>query len=187
MSKRVRIGVMVANSSEDIEVIVPTDLWRRSGIIVELISIEKKNSIVLQNGVKISCNHVIDKVNLSQFNALYLPGGAGHLKYLDPKASPKLKNTLLKDFYNKKNKYILAMCASPSVLIEWDLIGERKFTAYPGFGDKLKKYYSSKNVVIDNNLITGKAPGSAYEFALKTIEEFLGLEKRKEIEAQIIY
>ncbi len=192
-NKKIRIAVMVANSSEDIEVAVPTDLWRRSGIIVELISIEKKNSIVLQSGLKISCNGTIDKVNLSQFNAIYMPGGEGHLKYLDIKANPKLKSSLEKDFIDQKtgkpkpNKYILSMCASPKVLIEWDLIKERKYTCYPGFEKDLKKYYTNKSVVNDRNLITGRAPGSAYDFALAVIEEFLGEKAKKEVIDSTIY
>ncbi|MGL4616893.1 MAG: DJ-1/PfpI family protein [Mycoplasmoidaceae bacterium] len=185
--KRVKIAIMLATASEDIEVVVPADLWRRSGMIVELVSIEKKNTIVLQSGTKISCNSTIDKTNLSQYNAIYMPGGEGHLKYLDLKANPKLKKNLEKDFLNNKDKYILSMCATPSVLIEWDLIKSRKFTSYPGFGDKLKKNYVDKPVHVDGTLITGRSPGSVFEFSLKVIEVLVGEEARKKVEKEIIY
>ncbi|MGL5591379.1 MAG: DJ-1/PfpI family protein [Mycoplasmoidaceae bacterium] len=185
--KRVKIAIMLATASEDIEVIVPADLWRRSGMIVELVSIEKKNTIVLQSGTKISCNSTIDKTNLSQYTAIYMPGGEGHLKYLDPKANPKLKKNLEKDFLNHKDKYIISMCATPSVLIEWDLIKTRKFTCYPGYGDKLKKNYVDKPVHVDGTLITGRSPGSVFEFSLKVIETLINEEARKKLEKEIIY
>ena len=60
------------------------------------------------------------------------------------KPNAKLRQNLEKDFLDNKDKYIIAMCATPSVLIEWDLIKSRKFTCYPGFGDKLKKNYVDK-------------------------------------------
>ena len=185
--KRVKIAIMVATASEDIEVIVPTDLWRRSGMIVELISIEKKNTVVLQSGTKISCNSTIDKTNLSQYTAIYMPGGEGHLKYLDIKANPKLRKNLEKDFLNNKDKYIIAMCATPSVLIEWDLIKNRKFTCYPGFGDKLKKNYVDKPFHVDGTLITGRAPGTTFEYSLKVVKTLISEEARKKVEKQIIY
>ena len=78
----VRVAVIVANKSEDIETIVPVDIWRRAGIIVKLISIEKKKSLILSNGMKISCDDILAKENLSKYNAIYLPGGLGHLLML---------------------------------------------------------------------------------------------------------
>ena len=54
--------------------------------------------------MKISCDASLDKTNLTQYNAIYLPGGDGYEKYIHPKTNPKLKNSLIKDFYNKENK-----------------------------------------------------------------------------------
>ena len=68
-----------------------------------------------------------------------LPGGEGHLKYLDVKANPKLRKNLEKDLLNNKDKYIIARCATPSDLFEGDLIKNRKSTCNPGCGDKIKK------------------------------------------------
>ena len=45
------IAIIVANQCEEMEVIIPADIWRRAGISVQIISIEKKKSLIMQNGV----------------------------------------------------------------------------------------------------------------------------------------
>ena len=66
-----RIATLIANKSEDIETVAAVDIWRRAGISVRLISVEKKKNITLANGVKISCDEILAKENLSKYNAIF--------------------------------------------------------------------------------------------------------------------
>lgn len=173
----IRIAVIACNETEDIELLVPVDLWRRVGFRVDIISLEKKNSIVLQSGTKISCNNSIDRTNIAQYNAIYLPGGNGHKKYFidawpikNNDNVTKLHKFLVK-FDEEKEKYILSMCAAPSILLELNIIKNNKYTCYPGYQGNGKNYVNQP-VVIDDKLITGRSPGCAFDFAYAVIKTF---------------
>mgnify|MGYP002507290659 FL=1 len=72
-----KIGIILANEMRDVDLFIPLAIWRKAKIGVDLISIEKKNSIMMESGVKVGCNATFDIVNTSQYNALYFPGGIG--------------------------------------------------------------------------------------------------------------
>lgn len=181
----VRIAVILANESEDMEVVVPVDIWRRAGFIIELISVEKKNTIVLQSGTKVYCNEILDFTNLNQFNAIYLPGGRGHVKFKDPKLSEKLIKALKK--FATEKKWIFAICAAPSILGELELLDKEKATVYPGFEASLGKNFVDKDLVVDGKFITAKGPALAYDLAFAVIENLLGKEIALNVANDILY
>ena len=181
-----RIVVLVATKSEDIEVVTPVDLWRRAGIFVRLISIEKKKNVLLAHGNKISCDEILAKENLTKYNAIYLPGGMGFTKFNDTDA-PKLIDMLSR--YGRNPKYwFLAACAAPSVYGEMGLLEGVKATCYPGYEKSFKDtYVSNKNVVADKNFITANSPSAMIDFALLVIEKLVSKAKADEIAKQILY
>lgn len=182
----IRIAIMVANESEDVEIITPYDLWQRAGFIIELISVEKKNTIILQSGAKIYCNGTLDKTNLDQFNAIYLPGGKGHIKFKDEKYCEKLIKTL-KKFAKEKSKWLLGMCAAPSIFGELGLLGESKVTVYPGFEKAVGANFENKPVVISGTFITGKSLAYSIQFALLVIEKLIDKKVANGVAKQILY
>ena len=179
-----KIAIMVANKSEEMEVIVPADLWRRAGLDVQIISVEKKKNIVLQHGVRISCDDNLIKENLSKYNAIYLPGGKGHASFLD-EACEKLKSQLAKIAVNQKLS-IFAICAAPKVLNKLKLIENVKVTIYPGMEEDVKNYVD-QDVVVDKNFITAKAPGVVIDFALTVIEKLVSKQTADTVAKQILY
>lgn len=182
--KKISIAIIVCNFSEEAEVIVPADLWRRANIVVSLISAEKKKNLVLQNGIKISCDDILIKENLSKYSAIYLPGGKGCFDYLDEKCEKLVK--YLKKNMSKKSFYLLGACASPSVIAKMGIIDKINATVYPGYEKELKKY-CNENVVCDKNLITTKAAGTIYDFALTVISKFISKEKASKIANLVCY
>ena len=64
----------------------------------------------------------------------------------------------------------------------------KKATCYPGFENRLEgATYVDTGVVRDGKIITGRAMGSATDFALEIIEALLGKEAREKTKASIIY
>lgn len=185
-SSRVKIAIMVAQESEDMEVIIPYDLWKRAGISVEKISVEKKNTINLQSGTKISCEEILDRTNLDRFNAICLPGGKGHEKFLDEKFCKKLQEKLVK-FASDEKKWVFAICAAPSILVELGIAGDRKMTAYPGFDKKLGPNFVDQDVVCDGNFITARSASSAIDFALLVIEKMINKQAALNVANAILY
>lgn len=181
----VSIAVIVCNGSEESEVIVPTDLWRRAGLSVTVLSVENKKNLVLQNGVKISCDDLLCKENLSKYRAIYLPGGKGCSDYLEKKCE-KLVKYLVKNATNPKT-WLLAACAAPSIIAKIPgVIDRTKTTCYPGY-EKALKCYVNKDVVCDKNFISTKACGTIFDFALTVIAKFISPAKAKLIAKEICY
>lgn len=181
----IRIAVLMADKTEDIEAIVPIDLWKRAGFNVVTLSVEKKKNITLASGTKISCNEVLTMENFSKFNAVYLPGGPGYKKFNDVDA-PKLINFIVKNANNQKITF-MSICAATAVYGGLGVLANVKATCYPGFQDSFKKTYVDKDVVCDKNFITGKGPGSAYKLALVAIAKLTNLKTAKEIAKQTCY
>lgn len=178
------IAIIVANKCEEMEVIIPIDIWRRAGIAVQVISIEKKKSLILQNGTHISCDDILAKENLSKYSAIYLPGGKGCVDFLDPAKCAKLITFLKKASTAKID--IFACCAAPTVLHQLGIIDNIKVTCYPGCQLGLK-HHVDQDVVIDKNFITSKASGTTIDFALAVVKKLVSLPKAKEVAKQICY
>lgn len=178
------IAIIVANQCEEMEVIIPADIWRRAGISVQIISIEKKKSLIMQNGVHISCDDILAKENLSKYSAIYLPGGKGCSSFLDPVQCAKLVSHLRK--VAKTKVIIMANCAAPTVLNQLGIIDNVKVTCYPGYEAGLK-HHCKDDVVIDKNFITSKAAGTTIDFALTVVKKFVSPIKAKEVAKEICY
>ena len=182
----VRIAVLVANKSEDIEVLAPIDIWRRSGFYVKMISVEKKKNIFLAHGNKISCDDLLSNENLSKYNAIYLPGGPGFEKFNDVDA-PRLINYLVK-FGGSSKTWFMSICASTMIYGEIGMLNNAKATCYPGYEKSFKKnYIKDRSVVVDKNFITADGPASAIEFALTAVAPLGSRAKAEEIAKAILY
>lgn len=182
----IRIAVIIANKSEDAEVIVPIDIWRRAGIYVKTLSIEKKKNLLLAHGTKISCDTLLSDENLSKYDGIYLPGGPGYMSYNDEDA-PRLISFLNKNRTNTKITF-MAMCAAPQVYGCLGLLDGVKATCYPGYEEPFKKtYVKNQNVVVDKNFITANSMSAAIEFALTVISKLVGRSEATKTAKSILY
>ncbi len=180
-NKNIRIGILVANEADEMQLIIPVQIWKKAGFIVELISLEKKNSVILKHEVKVSCNGTIDKINLSQFNSIYIPGGDSFKKFLDPKFDQKIMKTLQKDFLNDK-KNIFAMGEALKILIDWDLLNKRKCTGHISLKNEVPSLFDTKsNIVVSKGLITARGSLNSYDFAMEVVKYHSGSAAQKKI------
>lgn len=168
------IAIIVANGSEDIETIVPADIWRRAGIKVSIISIEDSINIELSSKTKIIADELLNISKLSDYTGLYFPGGKGFKNYFKFDKESEFIKKINDEFINNEKKYLLAMCAAPSYLISVGLINNRNYTCYPGYETEMKQTYKDESVVYHENLITANGPGSVFEFAYKVVDEIVG-------------
>lgn len=75
------------------------------------------------------------------------------------------------------------MCAAPIVLEKANLLVNKNYTAYKGYGQKIKQgNYLEDKVVIDGNIVTSRGPATVYAFAYKLVDllsgDSLALKKR---------
>ncbi len=187
-SNKVRIGVLLANKADELQTIIPIQIWKKAGFIVELISLEKKNSVILSQEVKLSCNGTSQEININQFNSLYIPGGDILDKFFDPKLDPRIMKTLQKDFIKDK-KNIFAMDEALLILYKWELIRDRKFTTSKSLKELKEKYpklFDEKNsIVVSKGLVTGTGRINAIDFALEVVKYHGKSQEAKKILAEI--
>ena len=126
-----------------------------------------------------------------RYDVLILPGGAPGAKTF---CGDNTVLDLINDF-RKKAKWIAAICAATTALVAAhkrdDGTGEvtTTVTSHPSVKDEVVQagwQYSEERVVVDQNIITSRGPGTAILFALTIVEELCGKEKRDEVAGPIV-
>jgi 4-methyl-5(b-hydroxyethyl)-thiazole monophosphate biosynthesis len=175
-----RILVLLADGFEEIEAITVIDVLRRAGIEVDSVGITGA-WVTGSHKIKIMADKKISEVDVEKYDGIVLPGGSKGVENL-ARAS-KVKELLEK--MNEKGKLIAAICAAPSLLAKFHILDNKKATIYPGMERELP-YPRDERVVVDTNIITSQAPGTAMEFALAIVEKFFGKGKVQELKKQLV-
>lgn len=173
------ILIPLTDGFEEIEMITPLDVLRRAGFNVVTAGIPN-TMLTGANGTRITTDKKLDDLEADDFDALILVGGPG---YKNLGNSSKVLS-MVKDF-NSKNKTIAAICMAPSILTKAGILDDRKATIYPGREREVPRPRGEK-VVVDGNIITSQAPGTAMEFSLRIVELLGGKEKANEIKRDLV-
>ena len=159
-----KIAVLIADGTEEIECLTPVDVLRRAKVDCDLVSISGEFAQG-SHGIIIKADYTVEQIDFSIYDGIVIPGGMPGATNIgaNKKVILAIENML------NEGKLVAAICASPAVVLaENRLIDGRKATCYPA--DVFKKSmtvceFLGKNVEIDENLITANGPKSAMEFA----------------------
>ena len=174
----------MANGFEEIEALTVVDICRRADIKIITVSIAGRRQLLGAHAIAIHADEVYDNVDFSQMDGIVLPGGMPGT--LNLKEHEGLRN-LIGEF-DKKKKYLAAICAAPSILSELGILKGRKACAYPSFEEGLDcTQVVHEAAVTDGHVTTGRGMGAAIPFALKLTELLCGTEKANEIAESIVY
>jgi len=175
--------IVLAEGFEEIEAITPLDVLRRAGIEVILAGLS--GTLVRgSRGVTVQAD-VLLKDQKELPDILILPGGGPGSKNLA--SSPDVAEWVKK--MNAAKKWIGAICAAPAlVLAPTGILDGRRATCYPGCEEKFSSsvVFSDERVVVDGNVVTSRAPGSAMEFALKLVELTCGRERAASLREEML-
>lgn len=184
-----KIGIILANEMRDVDLFIPLAIWRKAKIGVDLISIEKKNSIMMESGVKVGCNATFDIVNTSQYNALYFPGGIGVERLFS--VNWPVKNSIgptklfksLETFRLEKNKLILVTASSSRIIHQNHLLGNSRIAGFDKNYERVNEI--QEEIVINHNLISVLGYYQLTEFALQVVEILQGSDVRNRVEESL--
>ena len=172
-----KILVPIADGSEEIEAVCIIDVLRRAGAEVTVASVDEL-TITASRGVRIIADARIGECTDETYDCIALPGGMPGAEHL--RDSKEL--TVLLKKQAEAEKLYAAICASPVVVLQHHgLLKGRKATCHPGFSDELENGVDSR-VVVDENCVTSRGPGTAIEFALALVEILFGTKKAREVE-----
>lgn len=178
------IHLFLADGFEEIEALATLDILRRCGLMVNTISCSGTRSVTGAHNITVMTDNIFRAGDLTNSEALILPGGMpGAKNLLDHEG---LRKVLLA--HNERGGLIAAICAAPMVLGQHGLLKGKTATCYPGFEDKLTNAnVATDYVVSDGNIITGKGPAAAKDFAFTIAARFVSPERIAEVKAGMLY
>jgi 4-methyl-5(b-hydroxyethyl)-thiazole monophosphate biosynthesis len=173
--------VPLAEGFEEIEAMTVVDVLRRAGI--KVVTAGLPGTIVQgSRNVKVIADTKLEDIVEKDFDALVLVGGSPGYSNLS-KSNKILK--IVGD-YHRDGKLVAAICGAPTVLAEAGILTNIKATVYPG----LEKYIPkprSERVLLEGNVMTSQAPGTAMEFSLKLVEYLAGKETMRNVSEQLVF
>ena len=177
------VYIILGKGFEEAEALVPCDLLRRAGVEVRLAGI---GGLEIQgsHGITVRADCVAEETDLSDAELLILPGGLGGV------ASIRASETVLSAVraLHEKGRFIAAICAAPTVLAGLGITEGKKATCYPGMEHEMgSASMQDAPVVQDGKLITGRAAGASFDFALALITALRGEEAAKKVAAGVVY
>ncbi len=163
------IYIHLAEGFEEIEAITIIDVLRRAGLNAVSVSVSGNSMVTGSHNIAVKADILFKDADYRQAEMLILPGGMPGAKNL---SEHKELNAHLLDFFNE-GKPLGAICAAPMVLGKLGILKGKSVVSFPGFETYLKgASIKNSSVVKDGNIITGRGPGVALQFALEIVKLF---------------
>lgn len=177
------VYIILGNGFEESEAIVPCDMLRRAGIDVRFAGIGGRE-IPGGHGITVCADCVAEETDLTAAEMIVLPGGMGGVNSI--LKSETVLNAVKTVYGN--GGYAAAICAGPTVLASLGITDGKRVTCYPGCEVNMGSAKPCEdNAVIDGRVVTGKAPGTAFDFALALIEVLRGKEAAQKVASGAVY
>lgn len=178
-----KIAVHLAEGFEEIEAVSIVDVLRRAGLDIVTISVTGKLEVNGAHQIKVLADELFENVDYNDIHMIVLPGGMPGASNLN--AHEGLKAQIVR--FNNANKPLAAICAAPLVYGNLGILHGKQAVCYPGFEKYLKgAEVLSVPVVESGNVITGRGPGVAIQFALKLVEKLVSVEKAELLASQML-
>jgi protein deglycase len=181
-----KILVLLAQGFEEVECVVPVDIWRRAGVQVDCCSIYEHTAVEGARGVVVSADLLLREANLDEYDALYLPGG--NPGYINLGLSEQVLATVR--IFHEQHKTVVAICAAPVVLFKAGVLEGHRITSYPSAQAELEQSgatYCDDDVVQDAQLITSRGPATSHSMAFAVLEKHGMQAQAQEVAKAMLY
>lgn len=178
----IHILVPLAEGFEEIEAIVPIDIWRRAGFKVTTVGLKEGMVQASRQTIHFPDTTLVTMID-EPFNLIYIPGGRPGADNLAAEASllERLRRQVAED------QWIAAICAGPLVLAKAGLLKSKLFACHPSVVSELQPPEKEQRVVVDGKLVTGQAAGSAMDLAFTVVRLLVDEEKVEEVNRGLCY
>jgi 4-methyl-5(b-hydroxyethyl)-thiazole monophosphate biosynthesis len=174
-----KVIIPLPDGFDEIEAFTVIEVLRRAGVEVFIAGAPSK-FVTSMHKVKMQVDGMFDEVDLNKYDAIVLPGGAGYMTLVN---STVMINAIT-DF-SKQGKIVAAICGAPMALVKAGILKGKRATIAPGL-EKNLDMPRGERVIVDGNIITSQAPGTAMEFSLKIVELLLGKPKALQVKQSIL-
>lgn len=166
-----RAYILVADGFECVEALAPIDVMKRAGVELRRVAVGGDLDVWSSHElVMLTCDMLIEDADLSDGDALILPGG--NPGYVNLRNSELVRRAVA-DYYDG-GRLVAAICGAPTVLATAGVARGSRITCHSSVVDEMVDYkYVGGSVIEDNNLITGAGAGVSVEFALTVAERLV--------------
>ena len=180
------IYILLGAGFEEAEALVTADVLRRANLPVSLTGIGAE-TVAGSHGITVRADVRVEDVVLSGGDTVVLPGGMGGVASME---GSKAAMALIREAAEKYR--VAAICAAPTLLARAGLLGSGVHAVcYPGMEGELFAAGAvpqmDRSTVVDGNLITGRGPGSAFDFGLTLVEVLAGADVARTVAAGLVY
>ncbi|XMB71771.1 DJ-1/PfpI family protein [Mycoplasmatota bacterium WC30] len=175
---------LLADKFEDMEALATVALLRRAGIEIDLVSVFNKKIVIGSHGTKVVVDKPLKKVNESEYDGLLIPGG-GH-SYVLRQTDSVIE--LVSQFFEHK-KWLMAICAAPTVFGMMGIMDGRKYISFPGTEKEMGKAIRMNDlpVVRDGLFITARSVGVVYDFVFEIIKTIYNQKAVEKLKKNIVF
>ena len=163
-----KIAMLIEQDFEDVEVTEPLKIFRDAGIQVTIVGNQEGEEYTgKQKKAIIRSDSTPDKINVSDYDAIYIPGGYAP----DKMRLHESMIDLVKKFH-EAGKLIGAICHGPQLLISAGLVHGRRMTSWPSVAVDLRNAgadWVDEAVARSGNIITSRKPADIPQFTAAVI------------------
>lgn len=171
-----KVAILLAEGFEEAEAIIIFNALRRVKIEVELLACQNDLVVNSYHNIEMKAHALLSDRKTALYDAIILPGG--------PEGTINLGNNpdviSFIQLHDKAKKWICPICsAAVKVLNKNKLLHGRRYVC-SGHLFKMANdgIYIDQDIVLDENLFSGKGLGVAFKFAF-TLAELLQLDKKE--------
>lgn len=181
-----KVLLLLASGFEVYEAAVFTDVFgfaETGGVPVKLESCGIQKVIKCAYGFDVIPNFVFTDCDLTQYDALAIPGGRREGGYYQDSENKEFQE-IIKHFL-ENDKLIATVCVAAIPVAQTGLVSTRKMTTYPGKKQTLLQDLGvkviNKQIVQDKNLISCSSPAQGLEVSFKLLEKLTSKSKSSNV------
>ena len=182
------VYILLGEGFEEVEALCAADVLCRGGVEVTTTGLDRR-TVMGSHGIPVTADAVAADVKLAAGDMVVLPGGLEGVAAIE---GSQTAMDLVRQAAESGDLWLCAICAAPNMLARHGLIGKgRRAVCYPGMEGALTDAgvtaCMDQPVVVDGRLITGRAPGASFDFALALLTALRGEGAAEEVRAGLHY
>lgn len=182
------VYILLGAGFEEAEALVTADVLRRAGLPVSLAGIGG-SAIAGAHNIVVQADLPVEAVTPVPGDMVVMPGGMGGVTAMERSEAAM---ALIAQAHADPEVWLAAICAAPTLLARAGLIGPGiHAVCYPGMEGELSAAgvipVMDRSVVTQGKLVTGRAPGSAFDFALALVEVLSGTAAADQVRSGLHY
>ena len=173
--------MILTDGFEEVEAVGTYAILERGGVDVDIYSLKDKDATG-RFGLTCTKLEKFSELDPEEYDAIIFPGGPQHVEV----GKNERVHELIRIFTDA-DKYVCAICASPTILGKAGYLKGKKYTCFTSMNQDFGGEYIDEYVCTDGKLITGRSAAASIDFGFEILKALKGEEQEKKTKAEIYY